>query len=69
MIAVGEETGRLDEMLIHLSDYYERELINTLDTLIAIIEPLLIFLVALVVGGVVIAILYPMFDMINLVGV
>ena len=69
MIAIGEETGRLDEMLIHLSDYYERELIHTLDTLIAIIEPLLIFLVAIVVGGVVIAILYPMFDMINLVGV
>jgi len=69
MIAVGEETGRLDEMLIHLSDYYEGELIHTLDSLVAIIEPLLIFSVALVVGGVVIAILYPMFDMINLVGV
>ena len=69
MIAIGEETGRLDEMLIHLSDYYEGELIHTLDTLIAVIEPLLIFLVAIVVGGVVIAILYPMFDMINLVGV
>ena len=69
MIAVGEETGRLDEMLIHLSDYYEGEIIHTLDTLITIIEPLLIFLVALVVGAVVIAVLYPMFDMINLVGV
>lgn len=69
MIAVGEETGRLDEMLIHLSDYYEVELIHTLDTLIAVIEPLLIFMVALVVGGVVISILYPMFEMINLIGV
>jgi type IV pilus assembly protein PilC len=69
MIAVGEETGRLDEILIHLSEYYEDELIHMLDNLVAIIEPLLILLVALVVGGVVIAILYPMFDMINLVGV
>lgn len=69
MIAVGEETGRLDEILIHLSDYYEVELKHTLDTLIAIIEPLLIFLVAIVVGVVVVSILYPMFDMINLVGV
>lgn len=69
MLAVGEETGRLDEMLIHLSDYYEVELIHTLNTLIAMIEPLLIFLVALVVGGVVISILYPMFEMINLIGV
>lgn len=68
MIAVGEETGRLDEMLIHLSDYYETELIHTLDTLLKIIEPLLIFLVALLVGAIVIAILCPMFDMVNLVG-
>lgn len=69
MIAVGEETGRLDEMLIHLSDYYEAELIRTLDTLLKLIEPVLIFSVALLVGGIVIAILYPMFEMIDLIGV
>lgn len=68
MIAVGEETGRLDEMLIHLSEYYEDELLHTLDSLLKIIEPLLIFLVALMVGGIVIAMLFPMLEMINLVG-
>ncbi|MPN12578.1 Type II secretion system protein F [bioreactor metagenome] len=69
MIAVGEETGRLDDILIHLSDYYEGELISSLDRLTTLIEPTLIFLVAIVIGGVVISVLYPMFDMINLVGI
>ncbi|MFA7077067.1 MAG: type II secretion system F family protein [Syntrophomonas sp.] len=69
MIAVGEETGALDEMLMQLSDYYERELMHTLDTLITIIEPLLIVLVAILVGGAVIAMLLPMLDMVNLVGI
>jgi Type II secretory pathway, component PulF len=69
MITVGEETGRLDDMLIHLSDFYEGELMRTLESLSAMIEPLLILIVALIIGGVVVAVLYPMFDMINMVGI
>jgi type IV pilus assembly protein PilC len=68
MIAIGEETGSLDEMLMCMSDYYERELMYTVDAMMAVIEPLLILMVAILVGGVVVATLLPMFDMMNLVG-
>ncbi len=68
MIAVGEETGSLDEMLMHLSDYYERELIYTVDAMMAVVEPMLILVVALMVGGVIVATLLPVFDMMNIVG-
>lgn len=68
MIAVGEETGSLDEMLMRMSDYYERELIYTVDAMMAVLEPMLILVVALLVGGVIVATLLPMFDMMNIVG-
>ncbi|PKM78579.1 MAG: type II secretion system protein F [Firmicutes bacterium HGW-Firmicutes-15] len=68
MIAVGEETGSLDEMLMRMSDYYERELIYTVDAMMAVLEPMLILVVALMVGGVIVATILPMFDMMNMVG-
>ncbi|MEN6326267.1 MAG: type II secretion system F family protein [Syntrophomonas sp.] len=67
MIAVGEETGSLDEMLIRMSDYYEREVIYMVDAMMAIVEPLMILLVALLVGGVVVATLLPIFEVMNVV--
>lgn len=67
MIAVGEETGQLDEMLIHIADYYERELLHAVEYLAAVIEPVLILSVALAVGTVVVATLLPIFDMMSLV--
>lgn len=68
MIAVGEETGTLDAMLIKLSDYFEREVMHTVDAMMAMIEPALIILVALLVGGVVVSTLLPVFEMVNVVG-
>ena len=68
MIAVGEETGSLDEMLTRMSDYYEKEVMNMVDAMMALIEPIMILVVALLVGGVVVATLLPMFDMFKLVG-
>lgn len=68
MIAVGEETGALDAMLIKLSDYFEREVMHTVDAMMAMIEPALIILVALLVGGVVVSTLLPVFEMVNVVG-
>jgi type IV pilus assembly protein PilC len=69
MIAVGEETGSLDEMFLHISDYYEQAAIHMIDSIMALLEPLLVFLVALIVGGVVLATLLPIFELINAVGV
>lgn len=68
MIAVGEETGALDEMLIKMSDYFEREVVYMVDNIMAVIEPIMILVVALLVGGIVIATLLPIFSIVNAAG-
>lgn len=68
MIAVGEETGTLDDMLMQISRYYDGQLQQALNALTTLIEPLLIIIVAILVGSIVIAMLLPLLDMVNLVG-
>jgi type IV pilus assembly protein PilC len=67
MIAVGEETGAIDEMLEKISDFYDREVEATVDALTSLIEPLLMVFMGIAVGGMVIALYMPMFQVINLV--
>ncbi|WML54211.1 type II secretion system F family protein [Neobacillus sp. PS3-12] len=62
MIAIGEETGSLDEMLGKVADFYESEVEAATDRLKALIEPLMIVFLASLVGAIVAAILLPMFD-------
>ncbi len=68
MIAVGEETGALDEMLIRISDYFDKELSYMIASLMAVIEPILVLITAVIVGGIVIATLMPMLEIVNAVG-
>ena len=63
MIAVGEETGRVDELLKEVGDYYEREVDYDLSTLTARIEPLLLVAVAAMVLVLALGIFTPMWDM------
>ena len=63
MIAVGEETGELDTILIELAEFYEEEVDQIMENLPAIIEPLLILLLGLGVGGVAVAIIMPMYSL------
>lgn len=63
MIAVGEETGRIDELLLEVADYYEREVDYDLKTLTARIEPILIVIVAVMVLVLALGIFLPMWDM------
>jgi MSHA biogenesis protein MshG len=63
MIAVGEETGRVDELLTEVGDYYEREVDYDLTTLTARIEPLLLVVVAVMVLVLALGIFTPMWDM------
>ena len=63
MIAVGEETGRVDELLKEVGDYYEREVDYDLSTLTARIEPLLLVVVAAMVLVLALGIFTPMWDM------
>src|SRR5215210_2053750 len=64
MIAVGEETGDVDGMLGKVADFYESEVDATVKALTSIIEPLMI----VVVGGIVIAMYLPMFEIFDLIG-
>ena len=67
MIAVGEETGALDEMLDKIADFYDSEVEATVDALTSLIEPLLIVVMGATVGGMVISLYLPMFRIINLI--
>ncbi len=69
MLVVGEETGTLDEMLVRSAEYYESEVTRLVDTLIGLLEPALILVVAILVGLVVIGTVLPMFQAVGLMGV
>lgn len=63
MIAIGEETGELDNILIELAEFYEEEVDQIMENLPAIIEPLLILVLGTAVGGVAVAIIMPMYSL------
>ncbi|MFS0780745.1 type II secretion system F family protein [Bacillus sp. 1P06AnD] len=65
MIAIGEQTGALDTMLNKVADFYEREVEVVTDQLKSLIEPLMIVILAALVGTIVISIMVPMFDIFN----
>lgn len=67
MIAVGEETGALDAMLNKIADFYDEEVSATVDSLTSIIEPIMMATMGVIVGGIVIALYMPMFQIITLV--
>lgn len=61
MIAVGEETGAIDQMLVKVAEAYEREVDAAVDGLTALIEPILIIVLGVTVGFIVVALYMPMF--------
>ncbi len=63
MIAIGEESGALDNMLAKTADFYEAELDNLVDNLGSLVEPLIMVLLGLIIGGLVIAMYLPIFQM------
>jgi type IV pilus assembly protein PilC len=67
MIAVAEETGRLDKELVRLSIAYQGELDRNLRMLVALAEPLLLFLMAGLIGTVVVGMLLPVFNLQDLI--
>jgi type IV pilus assembly protein PilC len=67
MIAVGEETGALDEMLNKIANFYDDEVNTAVETLTSIIEPLMIVFMGVLVGGMVVAMYMPMFKLISVV--
>jgi type IV pilus assembly protein PilC len=67
MLAVGEETGAIDTMLDKIAQFYEREVEATVEALTSLLEPLLIVVLGGTIGGMVIALYMPMFNIINLI--
>ncbi len=63
MLAVGEETGRLQEVLDRTSDFFKREVDNLVRNLVTLIEPLVMVLLGLAVGVMVSAIMLPLYNM------
>jgi type IV pilus assembly protein PilC len=67
MMAVGEETGALDELLDKIGEFYDQEVEATVDALTSLLEPLLIVVLGGAVGGMVVSLYMPMFNIIKLV--
>ncbi len=63
MIAIGEESGALDTMLGKVADYYEEQVDAAVDSLTSLMEPVIMVFLAIVVGGLVIAMYLPIFKM------
>ena len=68
MIGVGEKTGALEGMLAKISDFYDSEVKATVDALTSLIEPMLIGIMGIVVGGIVMGLFMPIFQLSSLVG-
>ena len=66
MVAVGEDTGKVDELLLHVSDYYDVQADHTIKNLVSLIEPLLIFVLGLAVLFMALGIFLPMWNMMQL---
>jgi type IV pilus assembly protein PilC len=63
MIAVGEQTGAVDAMLIKIADFYDDEVDAAVGTMMALLEPLIMSLLAVILGGLVISMYLPIFTM------
>jgi type IV pilus assembly protein PilC len=67
MMAVGEDTGALDDMLVKISDFYDQEVEATTEALTSLIEPLMIAVLGAIVGSMIVALYMPIFGVFNLI--
>lgn len=63
MVAIGEEAGSLDQMLGKVADFYEEEVDNAVDSLSSLLEPLIMVFLGVIIGGLVISMYLPIFQM------
>jgi Type II secretory pathway, component PulF len=63
MVAIGEESGALDEMLEKVAVHFEAEVDNSVDNLTALLEPLIMSVLGILIGGLMIAMYLPIFQM------
>ncbi|HEX7325151.1 MAG TPA: type II secretion system F family protein [Rhodanobacteraceae bacterium] len=63
MVSIGEESGSLDSMLFKVAEFYEEEVNNAVDTLSTLLEPLVMVIIGILVGGMVVAMYLPIFKL------
>ena len=68
LISVGEQTGQLDEMFNSVAQYYEEEFDNSVDNMSSLIEPIMIVFMGIMIGGLMIAMYSPIFNVGALIG-
>ena len=68
MVAIGEESGALDKMLFKIADFYEEEVNNAVDALASLLEPFIMVIIGVLVGGLVIGMYLPIFKLATVVG-
>jgi len=68
MIGVGETTGALSEMLSEVADYYEMQVGGYLDKLTTLVEPVMMLVMGVLIGGIVLAMYFPIFQLAGTVG-
>jgi len=65
MITIGEKSGALETLLEKIADFYDQQVKSTVESLTSLIEPLLIGVMGVLVGGMVMAIFFPIFKMVG----
>jgi type IV pilus assembly protein PilC len=65
MTLIGEKTGHLDSVLMNLVDFYQKEIDRTIDNLVSVLEPALIVFLGFVVGGIMISVLMPLYQIMS----
>ena len=68
LVAVGEQTGRLSDMLDKIADFYEDEVDNAVGTLATVIEPVMLVVVGVMIGGILISMYLPIFNLASTLG-
>jgi type II secretory pathway component PulF len=68
LIEAGEKTGSLDKSLADIAEYFDYQVSNTLKTILALIEPIMLFVIGIVVGGMMLSIIAPIYGLISQIG-
>ena len=68
MVAIGEEAGSLEHMLLKVSEFYEEDVDQSVEGLSSLMEPLIIVVLGVLIGGIIIAMYLPIFNMASAVG-
>ena len=68
LISVGEQTGQLDEMFNSVASYYEEEFDQAVENMSALIEPIMIVFMGIMIGGLMIAMYSPIFNVGSIIG-